>query len=94
MIVPGLDMTTAVLGEIGPVVTRRLPLAELVTGGKPPRLCPHCAAPLRASRVNVSRCTNIGGPWKIVLICNARQCRHTELSTLSLEEWNNVHNHP
>lgn len=55
---------------------------------KPPvHRCPECGARLAISAVNVSRCTNIGGPWKSSLFCNNRDCRYTSLSEKSIQEW-------
>jgi hypothetical protein len=78
------------------------PMAEIVYGpykGKPPTPkpppvpCPVCTSPLRVTRVNVSRCTNIGGPWKISIMCSNPNCYHNELSQLSSEEWKNGPHH-
>jgi hypothetical protein len=48
---------------------------------------PGCGHPLEISPVNVSRCTNVGGEWKTSLVCSNPDCRFTELSKKTLEEW-------
>lgn len=50
-------------------------------------LCPVCETVLRLSRVNVSRCTRVGGNWKTVAVCRNSKCRYTELSIKLLKEW-------
>lgn len=49
--------------------------------------CPECKSFVIIKPVNVSRCTNIGGPWKTSLECTNDRCRFTELSIKTLNEW-------
>lgn len=53
----------------------------------PTAACPDCGALVRVSRVNVSRCTNIGGPWKSSIECLNKTCRYTELSIKTMNDW-------
>lgn len=53
--------------------------------------CPQCGEMLEITPVNVSRCTNIGGPWKSSLLCSSPQCRFTELSVKTVTEWSGKH---
>ena len=48
--------------------------------------CPHCGCQLSISPVNISRCTNIGGPWKSVSECVNRRCHYSELSIHTPEQ--------
>ena len=49
--------------------------------------CPECGSPARPLPVNASRCTNIGGPWRSILVCDNPACSFTELSENTLAEW-------
>ena len=49
--------------------------------------CPVCRWPVKISPVNISRCTNIGGPWKTSLECLNKTCRYTELSIKTMHDW-------
>lgn len=53
----------------------------------PQLYCPICGSRLLIRRVNVSKCTAIGGPWKTILECHSSDCPHTELSELSVSDW-------
>jgi hypothetical protein len=46
-----------------------------------PEVCPECGSGLSEKPVNVSPCTNIGGGWRSVLICQNDLCLYTELSS-------------
>jgi len=48
--------------------------------------CPDCAGTLVLTPVNISRCTNIGGPWQTSMVCNNSDCRYTDLSVRSIRE--------
>lgn len=54
---------------------------------RPTATCPMCGAKVNISRVNVSKCTHVGGNWKTSLMCSNEHCRFTELSEKTLEEW-------
>lgn len=49
-------------------------------------LCPECESEIRIQRVNVSKCTNVGGDWKTSIMCKNPNCRFTELSKKTIEE--------
>lgn len=50
--------------------------------------CPECQNDsVEVTPVNVSRCTNIGGNWRTSIVCHNPQCRFTELSKKSMDEW-------
>lgn len=51
--------------------------------------CPECGERVKIIPVNVSKCTNIGGPWKSSLMCGNDKCRWTELSEKSAKEFDN-----
>jgi len=74
-------------------------LKAAVTPASPPRdikatvkkqkhktLCPLCGSVVDISRVNISKCTHVGGSWKSSLMCRNKNCRFTELSEKSLHE--------
>ncbi len=41
-------------------------------------ICGVCNSPAIVQRVNISNCTNVGGPWKFVIGCTNKKCLHTE----------------
>jgi hypothetical protein len=49
--------------------------------------CPICASAVRISRVNISKCTNVGGDWKTSVECTNPDCRFMELSKETINEW-------
>jgi len=51
--------------------------------------CPKCGSFCRISQVNVSKCTNVGGDWKTSIMCANHDCRFTELSTRTINDWRN-----
>jgi len=51
--------------------------------------CPKCGSFCRISQVNVSKCTNVGGDWKTSIGCVNPDCRFTELSTRTINDWRN-----
>lgn len=57
---------------------------------RPVVLCPVCRSMVSITPVNVSKCTNVGGPWKTSLMCSNADCRFTELSEKTLAEWEKV----
>lgn len=54
-------------------------------------VCPLCGWQLKISRVNASKCTNVGGPWKTSVECGNAECRYTDLSMKSVMEWRQNH---
>lgn len=54
---------------------------------RPFTTCPVCGNKVIIELVNVSKCTNVGGDWHTSLICTNTDCRFTELSTKTMEEW-------
>ncbi|MFA6135479.1 MAG: hypothetical protein WC869_15815 [Phycisphaerae bacterium] len=74
-----------------PPVNARAPGGGEAIPPPPSRLpeCPECNSFMTISPVNVSRCTNIGGDWKSSLQCRNPDCRFSELSTKTLNEWRN-----
>jgi len=51
------------------------------------KTCPECGRTVKVSPVNISRCTNIGGPWKSSIECTNKACRYTELSIKTMHDW-------
>ena len=71
-------------------IEEHLAAAPVSTPAEPPRpatVCPECGAAVRVAPVNVSKCTNVGGSWKTSLECINKNCRFTELSVKSMNEW-------
>lgn len=86
-----VDMCAEYLGNIraemaanANVVSRYQPK---ILQSQPRYACPLCQDALQVSAVNVSKCTNIGGPWNTSLMCSSTECRYTELSEKTLTEW-------
>jgi hypothetical protein len=68
--------------------TKPGPVRPAVAAAAPPgNLCPLCRGRLKIAAVNISRCTNIGGPWNTSLECSNPACRFAELSIKTLNEW-------
>ena len=73
--------------------TLREPARNIAAGGavkvnqKRMPCCPACQGPVKITPVNVSRCTNIGGPWKSSIECLNKTCRYTELSIKPMNDW-------
>lgn len=66
----------------------RQSVAPVHAGGgrrQPARIsCPECGASLVVSRVNVSRCTAVGGEWKASVVCGG--CHFSALSKRTVSE--------
>jgi len=49
--------------------------------------CPVCGGMLAIKRVNVSKCTRVGGGYHTSVMCERDECRFTEMSKKTVEQW-------